>query len=91
MTPLAHDLGFAHPTAALLLAVAGMVVAYLVLVELVKQWFFRVIAPEALGGALPRRPTAERHVHRRAARFTSARSMRRPRSSPAARPRGGDR
>jgi len=41
MSPLADAFGFVHPTPFYLLAVAGIVLVYLVLVQLLKMWFVR--------------------------------------------------
>jgi Mg2+-importing ATPase len=68
LTPLAHLLGFARPPAVFYAALAGMVLAYLVLVELGKKVFFRdeptTVMPR------PRRRGHPHRVHRRAARFS---------------------
>jgi Mg2+-importing ATPase len=67
MSPLAGLLGFAHLPAAFLLALAGMVVAYLVLIELAKRIFFA--EPERR--LPPERRRGRRHrIQRRAARFS---------------------
>ncbi|WP_020076796.1 magnesium-translocating P-type ATPase [Cryocola sp. 340MFSha3.1] len=68
-SPLAGVLGFTPLPAVFVLALAGMVVAYLVLVELAKVWYYARLSrsPEA-----PVRARAYRHrVARRAARFTA--------------------
>ena len=69
LTPLARTLGFAHLPLGFFLALAGMVVGYLILIELAKRLFFA--DPE---GRLPLphpRRRGERHrVERRAARFS---------------------
>ena len=67
-TPLAEPLGFAALPGAFYLALALMVVAYLVLIDLAKRWFFAAIAEPGR----PRTRTHEGRVHRRAARFSSA-------------------
>jgi P-type Mg2+ transporter len=62
-TPIAHQLGFAPMPGALYAALAGLVVVYLVLIELAKRRFFRV-AP----GAAPGRTRRSGHrILRRAA------------------------
>ena len=67
-TPLAHVLGFKPLPGLFFLALAGIVVCYLALIEFSKYWFFRVYrAPAA---PVPRRRTPGYRVHRRAARFT---------------------
>jgi Mg2+-importing ATPase len=66
-TPLAEPLGFTPLPAEFYLALALMVVAYLVLIDLAKRWFFAAIAEP---GA-PRPVSRTRRVHRRAARFST--------------------
>jgi Mg2+-importing ATPase len=66
-TPLAHALGFQPLPALFFLALAGMVVAYLALIEAGKRWFYRA----APGPAGPRQRAPGHRVHRRAARFTT--------------------
>jgi P-type Mg2+ transporter len=68
-TGLARLLGFTPLPAAFFLLLAGMVVVYLLLVELAKTWFYRT--PRARS---PRRPASrderlERRIRRRASRF----------------------
>jgi Mg2+-importing ATPase len=67
LSPLSHVLGFAHLPIGFFLALAGMVVGYLVLIELAKRVFFA--DPE---GRLPHpRRRGRRHQQaRRAARFS---------------------
>jgi Mg2+-importing ATPase len=67
LSPLAHLLGFAPLPLGFFLALAGVVAAYLVLIELAKRLFFA--DPE---GRLPhlRRRDHRHQVHRRAARFS---------------------
>ncbi|MGZ4590999.1 MAG: magnesium-translocating P-type ATPase [Actinomycetes bacterium] len=67
VTPLADDLGFVPLPATFFVALVVMVVAYLVLIELVKGWFFRA-RPVV---HVPRRRTRVQRVHRRAARFST--------------------
>ncbi len=69
-TPLAGPLGFTALPVAFFLILVGMTAGYLVLVEVVKVRFY---AREARPGrARPTRPERRaRHIHRRAARFTS--------------------
>jgi Mg2+-importing ATPase len=68
-TPIASTLGFAALPLAFFLILLGMIVAYLVLVELVKARFYA-----AHERPRRQRPTSEqkrhRHIHRRARRFT---------------------
>ncbi|MCW2724846.1 MAG: Mg(2+) transport ATPase, P-type [Frankiales bacterium] len=70
-SPIAGTLGFVTPPPVFFLALAGMVLVYLVLVEVAKTFFFR--------GAMVRRPPPQarrdRRTHRRAARFTVARPL----------------
>jgi len=69
LSPLSHTLGFTHLPIGFFLALAGMVVGYLVLIELAKRLFFldgegRLPSPRLRG---------RRHrVQRRAARFSAA-------------------
>jgi Mg2+-importing ATPase len=67
-SPLSHVLGFAHLPITFLLALVGMVVGYLALIELAKRVFFA--DPE---GRLPhvRRRGRVHQVQRRAARFST--------------------
>lgn len=66
LSPLSHILGFAHLPVGFFLALAGMVIGYLVLIELAKRLFFA--DPE---GRLPHLPRGDQHrLHRRAARFS---------------------
>jgi len=69
LSPLSHTLGFAHLPIGFFLALAGMVVGYLVLIELAKRLFF-------LDGEgrlpSPRRRGRRHRVQRRAARFSAA-------------------
>ena len=73
-TGLAHTLGFRPLPGTFYLALAGMVVCYLALIEAGKRWFYRV-APVA-PAVRPRRPGYR--VHRRAARFTTTGPVPRP-------------
>ncbi|PZS32351.1 MAG: magnesium-translocating P-type ATPase [Pseudonocardiales bacterium] len=67
LSPLSGILGFASLPLGFFLALAGMVIAYLVLIELAKRLFFA--EPE---GRLPhlRRRGHQHRIHRRAARFS---------------------
>jgi Mg2+-importing ATPase len=70
-TGLAHLLGFTPLPASFFLALFGLVVTYLLLVELAKIPFYRNRAPNA---DTPRRATTrverlERRIHRRVSRF----------------------
>jgi P-type Mg2+ transporter len=75
MSPLSHLLGFASLPLGFFLALVGMVVGYLVLIELAKRLFFA--DPD---GRLPpvRRRGQQHRVQRRAARFSSGRSLTAP-------------
>ncbi|HEX4727844.1 MAG TPA: HAD-IC family P-type ATPase, partial [Jatrophihabitans sp.] len=68
LSPLAGPLGFAAPPATFYLALAGMVLAYLLLIEAAKAAFYA----EPAGVAGPRRRGHNHLVHRRAARFSTA-------------------
>ena len=68
-TPLGHLLGFGPLPGLFFLALAGIVVCYLVLIEIGKYWFYRLYHPPA--AAEPRHRTIGFRVHRRAARFTT--------------------
>ena len=67
--PFARTLGFSPLPAAFFAALAGMVAAYLILIEFGKRWFYRTART-----TLPsrRRYSRTRHVARRAARFSTA-------------------
>ena len=66
LSPFSDVLGFAHLPARFFLALAGMVVGYLVLIELAKRVFFA--DPE---GRVPHLPRSHQHrLQRRAARFS---------------------
>ncbi len=71
-TPLAHVLGFQPLPGLFFLTLAGMVIAYLGLIELGKHWFYRSCSTPVA----PRRRAAGYRVHRRAARFTTPRALR---------------
>jgi Mg2+-importing ATPase len=70
-TPLGDRLGFVPLPAAFFLVLVIMVVAYLVLIEVVKTWFFRA-APQPPA----RRRTRVHRIHRRAARFSTGHRLR---------------
>jgi P-type Mg2+ transporter len=70
-TPLAPVLGFQPLPAAFYAVLAGMVVGYLVLIEIGKHFFYHAARPAPLQ---PIRP-AGRGLRRRAARFSSAAPM----------------
>jgi Mg2+-importing ATPase len=81
-SPLAAALGFRPLPIGFFLVLTGLVVIYLVLVELAKRWFFAVRAPLA---PRARWRGSSHRVHRRASRFTHPGPLhdrRRPRRSP---------
>ncbi len=73
---LAGVLGFTPLPAPFFLALLGMIVLYLVLVEIAKHFFFRTIAGRPIAPSRSHRQIDHR-VGRRAARFSTARSPRR--------------
>jgi P-type Mg2+ transporter len=83
-TPIAHILGFRPLPSLFFLALAGIVVCYLALIELGKYWFFRLY--HAPARPEPRQHTAGHRVRRRAAPFST-----RVLSPAARRPRTGKR
>lgn len=66
LTPLAGVLGFTPLPAVYFVALVGMVVAYLTLIEFAKVWFYA--SAEAAPASLGR--SREHRVHRRASRFS---------------------
>jgi len=70
-TPFGRILGFRPLPGPFFLALVLMVVAYLLLIELGKYWFYRSGRSSAAGAARPAVPARRRRVHRRAARFTT--------------------
>ncbi|HET7310700.1 MAG TPA: magnesium-translocating P-type ATPase [Mycobacteriales bacterium] len=76
-TPVAGALGFRAVPVAFFVALAVMIGAYLLLIELMKAWYYRPVAAPALRLKLPPKPHAAR-VHRRAARFSSSSARGRP-------------
>ena len=69
MSPFADALGFKALPVTFFLALAGMVVTYLILVEIGKRIFFGA-PPAPPTPAVPARPPHETRVHRRAARWS---------------------
>jgi Mg2+-importing ATPase len=67
--PLSHALGFEPLPGAFFAALAGMVVAYLVLIEVGKRVFYTLADPARPVPVAP--PHAHRHLRRRAAWFSS--------------------
>jgi Mg2+-importing ATPase len=67
MTPLATTLGFQALPAGFLLALVGLIVTYLVLVECGKALFYRLAPPYP---APPAVTTGQRHLRRRAHQFS---------------------
>ena len=84
-SPLAHVLGFTPLPATFFAFLVGMVITYLVLIEIGKQRFYRAL-PE---GRPLARPHPQRPVHHRASRWSitgrapGAKHPRRPRTRPA--------
>ncbi|HSR26173.1 MAG TPA: HAD-IC family P-type ATPase, partial [Candidatus Eisenbacteria bacterium] len=77
-TPVGRDLGFTPLPDTFFVALTLMVVAYLLLIELAKGWFFRVVPAPRLRGPRPR----EHRVHRRAARFSTVQATGTARRTP---------
>jgi Mg2+-importing ATPase len=75
-TPIAHQLGFQALPLGFFAALAAMVLAYLVLIEAGKRWFYRE-APLPIATRRPR--SRERHLRRRLARFSTAQVLKTPR------------
>ncbi|WP_231511238.1 magnesium-translocating P-type ATPase [Arthrobacter sp. UNC362MFTsu5.1] len=73
LSPLAGVLGFDPLPTPFFLALLGMIVVYLVMVEFAKSWFFARAAqqPPARPAVIPRRQPLH-HISRRAARFSTA-------------------
>ncbi|GAP55605.1 magnesium-transporting ATPase, P-type 1 [Arthrobacter sp. Hiyo6] len=72
LSPLAGVLGFDTLPVPFFLALLGMTVFYLVLVEFAKQWFFSRAAQQPPAPTIRvRRRAASHHISRRAARFSS--------------------
>jgi Mg2+-importing ATPase len=71
LSPLADPLGFERPSILLLVALGGVTVAYLAMVEVAK----RRLLP-AVESAVPRVHTVEHRIRRRAARFSVGRPRR---------------
>jgi P-type Mg2+ transporter len=90
-TPLAHVLGFRPLPRLFFLALVGIVVCYLALIELGKYWFFRLYHAPVKPAARERAPGYR--LRRRAARFASQAlspaSRRRTGRRPSARPGQG--
>ncbi|WP_432398722.1 hypothetical protein ACRQ5B_08185 [Pseudarthrobacter sp. L19] len=91
LSPLAGLLGFDPLPVPFFLALLGMTVVYLVLVEVAKQWFFARAAQQPPAAVLPRvrRRGRDHHMARRAARFsTPGATTRHARRAPLAPRRG---
>jgi Mg2+-importing ATPase len=69
-SPMADTLGFEPLPAAFFGVLVAMVAVYLVLVEVVKSWFYRQQGP---GTRIGHRPRRARRINRRAARFSRPR------------------
>ena len=72
-TPLAHELGFQPLPFGFFATLAGMVIAYLLLIEAGKSIFFRTASSPAVVEPRPFGP--HRHLRRRASRFTTTGSL----------------
>jgi len=79
-TPLAHTLGFSPLPGAFFATLAGMVLAYLVLVEIAKHFFYRTTRDTT--PTARRHYSRTRHLIRRAARFSTATQSATTRSTP---------
>lgn len=75
-TPLAHALGFQPLPGAFFTALVGMILAYLVLIEIGKRLFYGAVA---VAPPVPGHYADRRHLRRRAGRFSTAA----PRPTPA--------
>ncbi|MGH3174012.1 MAG: cation transporting ATPase C-terminal domain-containing protein, partial [Streptosporangiaceae bacterium] len=76
-SPFGAMLGFRPLPGLFFLALALMVVAYLLLIELGKYWFYRTYRESTPAAAPPPVPRRRRRVQRRAARFTTHHRLRR--------------
>lgn len=73
LSPIGPWLGFDPLPAPFFLALLGMVIVYLILVEIAKKWFFSRAKQQSLAAALPiPRRRASHHISRRASRFSIA-------------------
>jgi Mg2+-importing ATPase len=75
-SPIGAMLGFRPLPGLFFLALILMVVAYLLLIELGKYWFYRCYRAPAAAAARRPAQARRRRVHRRAARFTTHRRLR---------------
>jgi Mg2+-importing ATPase len=76
-SPFGAMLGFRPLPGLFFLALALMVVAYLLLIELGKYWFYRSYRAPAAAAARRPAQARRRRVRRRAARFTTYHRLRR--------------
>ncbi len=76
-SPLAHDLGFTRLPMSFVAAIAGMIVVYLVLIELGKRRFYRVAASPPVHARRPSLP--HRRILRRASRWSVGGRLHAPR------------
>jgi len=76
-TPLGRMLGFRPLPGLFFLALVLMVLAYLLLIEVGKHWFYRSDRAPAAPAAPPPARARRRRVHRRAARFSTRHRLRR--------------
>jgi Mg2+-importing ATPase len=83
LLPFAGYLGFQPLPGGFFLALAGMVVCYLVLIEVAKGYFFGRLSPAEQAPTVPviRRSPRARRIHRRAARFSTSRLTASPSAS----------
>ena len=82
LSPLSHLLGFTRLPFGFFLALVGMVIAYLILIEFAKRLFF---AEPQLRPPHIRHRGAQHRVQRRAARFSTGAALASPRRAPARR------
>jgi Mg2+-importing ATPase len=76
-SPFGAMLGFQPLPGLFFLALVLMVIAYPLLIELGKYWFYRSYRATAAPAAPRPVPSRRRRVHRRAARFTTYHRLRR--------------
>ncbi|WP_309620271.1 cation transporting ATPase C-terminal domain-containing protein, partial [Salinibacterium sp.] len=81
-SPVSGVLGFQALPVPFFLALVGMIVTYLVLIELAKKWFFSRPAQQLVATTEPQHERKyHHHVNRRASRFTSVSPHHRRRST----------
>jgi P-type Mg2+ transporter len=74
-TPFGHMLGFRPLPGLFFLTLILMVLAYLLLIEIGKHWFYRSYRAPAASVTPRSAPGRRRRLHRRAARFTTHRRL----------------